>query len=179
MNLFGKWKKDASSSGKASEAFAAPERKSAPSSLKPVQLLIGQHRKVLVVDDNPVVLKAFELKLKALGFSVLTATEGADAVSMARQERPDLIVLDINFPPDVGSSGLQWDGFTIMQWMQRFQEAANIPVIIITGGDPEKFKEKAIAAGAVAFFHKPINNEEFLITVRRVLGQTAAKPETP
>ena len=106
---------------------------------------------------------------------MLTATEGSAAVSTARNERPDLVVLDINFPPDVGSSGLQWDGFNIMQWMHRFQEAADIPVIIITGGDPAKFKERALAAGAAAFFQKPINNEEFLLAVRRILGQSSVK----
>jgi DNA-binding response OmpR family regulator len=60
--------------------------------------------------------------------------------------------------------------------MRRFQEAASIPVIIITTGDPEKLKERALAAGAVAFFQKPINNEEFLITVRRILGQIPPAP---
>src|SRR5262249_1004225 len=99
------------------------------------------------------------------------ATEGAIAVSTARQEKPDLIVLDINFPPEVGAAGLQWNGFTIMQWMRRFQEASAIPVIIITSGEPEKFKDKALAAGAAAFFQKPINNQEFLMTVRRLIGQ--------
>jgi FixJ family two-component response regulator len=47
-------------------------------------------------------------------------------------------------------------------------------VIIITGTDPAKVKERALAAGAVAFFQKPINNEEFLMTVRRVLGHADA-----
>jgi two-component system, cell cycle response regulator DivK len=150
----------------------------ASSAQKPTSPVLGLDRKILVVDDNPVVLKTFELKLKALGFKVITASDGASAVSLARQEKPDLIVLDINFPPDVGSSGLQWDGFNIMQWMQRFQEAANIPVIIITSGEPEKFKERALASGAVAFFQKPINNEEFLMAVRRILGQPA-KSSTP
>jgi two-component system cell cycle response regulator DivK len=173
LKLFGKWQKEAPPAKEettfeqpATEA-AAPEQDSS----------LGQNRKILVVDDNPVVLKAFELKLKAVGFQVLTASEGSAAVSMARNERPDLIVLDINFPPEVGSSGLQWNGFNIMQWMHRFQEAANIPVIIITSEDPAKFKEKASAAGAVAFFQKPINHEEFLIAVRRTLGQSAAKPQ--
>lgn len=131
---------------------------------------IGKGRKVLVVDDNETVLKAFELKLKSLGFTVLTATEGPTAVNKARQELPDVVVLDVNFPPDVGNSGLQWDGFNIMQWMKRFQEAATIPIIIITSGDP-KVRDRALAAGAVAFFQKPINNEEFLMTLRRVIGQ--------
>ena len=81
-----------------------------------------------------------------------------------------------NFPPDVGSSGLQWDGFNIMQWLQRFKEVADIPVIIITSGDPEKLKNRALAAGAVAFgFQKPINqHEELLVSIRRTLR---AKPQ--
>jgi two-component system OmpR family response regulator len=168
MKLFGNWRKDSLPKEELPFVESGSDKK--------VQLLIGKNRKILVVDDNPVVLKAFELKLKALGFTVITASEGSAAVSTARQERPDIIVLDINFPPDVGSSGLQWDGFNIMQWMRRFQEAASIPVIIITAGDPEKLKERAMAAGAVAFFQKPINNEEFLLTVRRILGQLSATP---
>jgi CheY-like chemotaxis protein len=140
---------------------------------------LGLNRTILVVDDNLVVLKAFEMKLKTLGFRVLTAADGSDAVALVHQESPDLIVLDLNFPPDVYSYGLQWDGFTIMQWLQRFQEAATIPVIIITGDDPEKFKDKALAAGAVAFFQKPINQEEFLLAVRRALGQPKVDKTKP
>jgi CheY-like chemotaxis protein len=175
MKLFGKWRSEPPKEQKeelpfsSSGGLAPADRENQPA--------IGVNRKILVVDDNPVVLKAFELKLKALGFNVLTASDGAIAVSTARTERPDLIVLDINFPPDVGASGLQWDGFNIMQWMKRFQEASNIPVIIITAGEPEKFEKRALAAGASAFFQKPINNEEFLVTVRRLLGQTSAKPK--
>jgi CheY-like chemotaxis protein len=135
---------------------------------------IGQGKKILVVDDNPVVLKGFEIKMKALGFTVLTATEGTGAVNFVRQEVPDIIVMDINFPTETSPTALQWNGFTIMQWMRRFQEAKDIPVIIITGGDPEKYREKSLASGASAFFTKPINNAEFIMTVRRLLGQ--AKP---
>jgi CheY-like chemotaxis protein len=166
MKFLGSWRKDAQQQ-KEEAPFDGPPP--VPGK-KSAELALGQGRKILVVDDNPTVLKAFELKLKSFGFTVLTASEGAPAVSVARQERPDVIVLDINFPPDVGNSGLQWDGFNIMQWMKRFQEASSIPVIIITSGDP-KLKDKALAAGAVAFFQKPINNEEFLLTLRRVMGQ--------
>ncbi len=165
MKLFGKWRKG---SPKADDTFA--EEPSAPAApAKGGQDLIGQDRKILVVDDNEVVLKAFEMKFKALGFQVFKATDGAAAVSCARHEKPDVIVLDINFPPEVGSSGLQWDGFNIMQWMQRFKEVAEIPIIIITSGDPEKLRNRAMAAGAVAFFQKPINHEELLVSVRRTL----------
>jgi two-component system cell cycle response regulator DivK len=134
-----------------------------------VNAAIGQNRKILVVDDNPVVLKAFELKLKASGFAVLTADEGAAAVSLARQQLPDLIVLDITYPPDVGNSGLQWDGFNIMQWLRRFKEAADIPIIIISGGDPLKYKERSLRSGAAAFFQKPVDYREFLAAVVKLL----------
>lgn len=161
MKLFGKWRKEPAPGG--DTTFASNEPDQATSN-------IGEGRKILVVDDNTVVLKAFEVKLKACGFEVLMASEGAAAVSSARQHRPDLIVLDINFPPDVGSSGLQWDGFNIMQWLRRFQEVSSIPVIIITSGDPTKFKEKALINGAVAFFQKPINYDEFLLAVHRAIS---------
>jgi two-component system, OmpR family, KDP operon response regulator KdpE len=166
MKLFGKWRKEESSEPKEETAFAATA-----SAEKPSQDAIGKNRTILVVDDNAVVLKAFELKLRASGFQVLTATEGAAAVSVARQAKPDIIVLDINFPPDVGSSGLQWDGFNIMTWLRRFQEVATIPVIIISSGEPSKYKQRSLDAGAVAFFQKPINYEEFMVEVRRAFGQ--------
>ncbi len=168
MKLFGKWRKGSASATKQeahTNAFA--EEKTAPSTHG--EHLIGKDRKILVVDDNEVVLKAFELKFKALGFQVFTAADGAAAVSAARHEIPDVIVLDINFPPDVGSSGLQWDGFNIMQWLQRFKDVADIPVIVITSGDAEKLKNRALAGGATAFFQKPINHEELLVSIRRSL----------
>ena len=172
MKLFGSWRKEPVPSEEV--PFAAGEPAESSVATPPGQPPIGQDRKILVVDDNGVVLKAFELKLKALGFKVYTATDGSGAVSTARQELPDLIVLDINFPPEVGASGLQWDGFNIMEWMRRFREVADIPVIIITSGDPAKYKARALAGGASAFFQKPINHEEFLIAVRRILGQNKA-----
>ena len=175
MKMFGKWRKEETETNE-QVPFAAAEP-AAPAYNNPDQPPIGQGRKILVVDDNQVVLKAFELKLKSLGFQIFTAVDGSGAVSTARQERPDLIVLDINFPPDVGSSGLQWDGFNIMEWMRRFREVADIPVIIITSGDPAKFKARALAGGASAFFQKPINHEEFLIAIRRILGQNKVQPQ--
>lgn len=168
MKLFGNWRKESLPEEQPPFAGESANESATPS--------IGQGRKVLVVDDNPVVLKAFEMKLASLGFEVITATDGSGAVSRARTQKPDVMVLDVNFPPDVGSTGLQWDGFNIMQWMKRFQDAANIPVIIITSGEPAKLKEKAIACGAVAFFQKPINNEEFIVTLRRVIGQPKKTP---
>jgi len=172
IKMAGNTRKEAPPPRKEEAPFADKSPAAHPAEAQPP---IGQGRKILVVDDNPVVLKAFEMKLKSLGFTVLTATEGSQAANLANDERPDLIVLDINFTPPAGSGGAQWDGFSIMSWMRRFKEAADIPVIIITGAEPEKFRDRSLAAGAVAFFTKPIDIEEFLATVRRILTQPPAK----
>ena len=130
--------------------------------------------KILVVDDNEVIVKTLSLKLKGAGYQVATAQYGAEAMSVVRMEKPDLILLDITFPPDV--AGVPWDGFRIMEWLHRVDESRKIPIIIITGGEDIKNKERAIASGAVAFFHKPINHDDLLKVVRATLGSHVAKP---
>jgi CheY-like chemotaxis protein len=130
--------------------------------------------KILVVDDNEVIVKTICLKLKGAGYQVATAQDGAEAMSIVRMEKPDLILLDITFPPDV--AGVPWDGFRIMEWLHRVDESRKIPIIIITGGDDVKNKERAMASGAVAFFHKPINHDDLLKVVRSTLGAGAPQP---
>jgi two-component system alkaline phosphatase synthesis response regulator PhoP len=125
-------------------------------------------RKVLIVDDNRIIIKAIEFKLKSKGFEVCSATDGSAAVSAVRREKPDLIVLDVNFPPDVGhGGGIAWDGFLILQWLRQIDEARQTPVIFMS---TEECQDRALAVGAVAFFQKPVNSESFLSVVQRVLG---------
>lgn len=141
-----------------------------------VQSALGANRKILVVDDNPLVLKAFEAKLKANGFTVVTAADGSKVVGSAGQENPDLIILDSNFPPGTGTGGAQWSGLSILQWLGRFKELADIPVIIVTGDDPIQNKDKLAAAGAVAFFQKPVDFGKLLATILEVLGNRPGPP---
>jgi CheY-like chemotaxis protein len=139
-----------------------------PETLPPV----GRNQSILVADDNPVVLKAFELKLKAQGFNVTTTDAGSMVASTAANANAELIILDINL---VESGNVEWSGFTVMQWMARFSELAHIPVILISGSEAENYQEKAIAAGAVAFFRKPINFEELLFVVVQSIEKSAAR----
>jgi CheY-like chemotaxis protein len=62
-------------------------------------------KKILVVDDDPVFTKAISFRLKAEGFEVITALDGGEAVSAMRRHKPDLLVVDIFFPPDVAHGG--------------------------------------------------------------------------
>lgn len=130
-------------------------------------------KKILVVDDDAVVVKALSLKLSAKGFKVITAADGSEAVLSVRKEKPDLILLDVTFPPDVG--GVAWDGFRVVEWLRRLDESQRIPVIIMSGGEREKYKSRTDAIGAVAFFQKPINYDELINTIRKTLDEWPAK----
>jgi two-component system KDP operon response regulator KdpE len=133
--------------------------------------------KILVVDDSPVILKTLSMKLTANGYDVITAEDGGTAVGLVRNKKPDLVILDISFPPDVGhGGGIPWDGFLILDWLRRLDEAKSIPFIIITGGDPSQYKSRALAAGAIKFFQKPLNNDELLVAIRQVLGEAQPQP---
>jgi CheY-like chemotaxis protein len=141
---------------------------SAPALARKIHSPSASAKKILVVDDNEVILKTISLKLKGVGYQAVTAQDGAEAMSVVRMEKPDLILLDIVFPPDV--AGVPWDGFRIMEWLHRVDESRKIPIIIITGGEEVKNKERAIASGAVAFFHKPINHDDLLKVIHATLA---------
>ena len=128
-------------------------------------------KKILVVDDNEIVVKTLSLKLQGAGYHVITALDGAEAVAAARKESPDLILLDISFPPDVG--GVPWDGFRIMEWFQRLDMAMKIPIIIITGTEDPKARERATSSGAIAYFQKPLEHDYLIKVIRATLGDPA------
>jgi len=130
-------------------------------------------QKILIVDDDPVIVKAMSLKLASADYEVVSAVDGSEGIAAARREKPDLILLDINFPADVG---FDWDGFKIIAWLQRVDEAKGTPVVVISGGEAAKFEKRAIQAGAIAYFQKPVDNGKLLVLIRKTLDAAAAKP---
>lgn len=130
-------------------------------------------QKILIVDDDPVILKALTMKLASADYEVVSAADGSEAIAAARKEKPDLILLDINFPVDVG---IVWDGFKVIAWLQRVDEVKGTPVVVISGGEPEKFEKRAIEAGAIAYLQKPVDNGKLLVLIRKTLDAAAAKP---
>jgi CheY-like chemotaxis protein len=137
----------------------------------------AQKKKILVVDDNEIILKTTSMKLQGAGYEVLTSLDPSEGVSAVRKEKPDLVLLDITFPPDVG--GVSWDGFRIMEWLHRVDETKKIPIIVISGVVEEKNKQRAVAAGAVAFFPKPVNFDEMLKVIRATLSSDSSKTPPP
>lgn len=129
-------------------------------------------KKILIVDDDGVVISSLTIKLKASGYDVIKAQDGSTAVNAVRTQKPDAILLDINFPPEF--LAVTWDGFQIMEWLRRLEEGANTPVFIITGGDPEKYVSRARDLGALAFFRKPVVHDQLIAALRRVLKEETA-----
>lgn len=132
---------------------------------------IAQPKKILLVDDNKVILKAVASVLESNGYQVVTATDGAAVVNIVDREIPDLILLDILFPPDAMDVGMHWDGFAIMRWLRNMSEARTVPIIIISGTEPVKYEPLCLAAGAQAFLHKPLDMGELIATIHGVLGE--------
>jgi CheY-like chemotaxis protein len=130
-------------------------------------------KKVMVVDDNEIILKTISLRLRAAGYAPLVARDGVEALAVARREPLDLILLDINFPPDV--DGEPWDGFRILEWLRHLEHVRLVPVIIISGSESAEDHERAERNGATAFFRKPIDHADLLKVVRETL-ETAPVP---
>ena len=139
-------------------------------------------KKILVVDDDQIILKTLTIALSCKGYQVLTAADGPGAVSIVSRDRPDLILLDINFPPDAANvGGALQDGFCIVEWLRRMGEAADIPIILMSGEKSVKFKKRAQAAKVVGFFTKPIDHIALVDTIRATFGEDAGDkpPGTP
>ena len=138
---------------------------------------LTSQKRILVVDDNEIILKTTSMKLQSAGYQVFTAFDASEGVALGRKVKPDLILLDIGFPPEVyenqvvdGWSGMAWDGFRIMDWLHKLDETKRIPIIIISGLIEESNKQRALASGAVAFLPKPVNFDEMLKLIRETLG---------
>jgi DNA-binding response OmpR family regulator len=126
--------------------------------------------KILVVDDDPDLVKALRLRLRANDYDITTASDGYSAIHAAQKERPDLIILDLGLP--VG------DGYVVLDRLQASNPLSSIPVIVLTARDPQSNEDRALKAGAAAFFQKPVDNDELLNVIRVSLPrpQMAAPP---
>ncbi len=120
-----------------------------------------QTKKILIVDDERDIVKGLMIRLKAVGYEVVTAFDGAQGVFMAHKEKPDLIILDIRMPAG--------DGFSVAQRLKRSIHTFTIPVIFLTGSPEQNAEEKAMALGARFFVKKPYDPEELLDAIKRAL----------
>jgi len=117
--------------------------------------------KVLIVDDDLDMRRGLNARLKATNYDTAFAGDAVSAVSVALKERPDLILLDIGLPGG--------DGFPVMQRLQRLASLDAVPIIIVSAREPSTHETKAIAAGAVGYFQKPVDIDKLLSAIANAL----------
>jgi len=121
----------------------------------------------LVVDDDRLLLRLIELNLGKTGIKVLLADSGREALRMAMEEIPDIILLDLMMP--------MMDGYEVMRRLKAGQETRNIPVVMLTAKSSINDRRKCEELGAVAYITKPFNLEELRGTVSSII-QAASEP---
>src|SRR5712692_8583599 len=104
-------------------------------------------RKVLVVDDEPVLVETIAYNLEQAGYEVMTAADGASALEVARRERPDLVILDIMLP--------EMDGLEVCRLLRRENSTATTPIMMLTAKGEEIDKVVGLGAGADDYVTKP------------------------
>jgi CheY-like chemotaxis protein len=135
---------------------------------------LSKGKKVLVVDDDPLFQKVISQKLKASGYSVINAIDGAEAIAAMREQQPDAVLLDVNFPPDIPNGvSVPWDGFKLMHWIRFVEGRSGIPMFIMTSDDIKQHESKATAGGAKGIFHKPVDQMRLVSMVDHVLEEQA------
>ena len=117
---------------------------------------------VLIVEDNELNMKLFHDLLDAHGYRILQTKDGMEALDIAREHRPDLILMDIQLP--------EVSGLEVTKWLKEDESLRSIPVVAVTAfamkGDEEKIRE----GGCEAYIAKPISVANFLETVQRFLS---------
>lgn len=117
---------------------------------------------ILIVEDNELNMKLFHDLLEAQGYDILQTKDGMEALKIARDKRPDLILMDIQLP--------EVSGLEVTKWIKEDDNLKSIPVIAVTAfamkGDEEKIRE----GGCEAYIPKPISVANFLATVQKFLS---------
>lgn len=125
----------------------------------------AQAKTVLIVEDNELNMKLFNDLLEAHGYNTVQTRNGMDALALAREHRPDLILMDIQLP--------EVSGLDVTKWLKEDDELRHIPVIAVTAfamkGDEERIRE----GGCEAYISKPISVGMFLDTIRQFIGAEA------
>ena len=123
-------------------------------------------RKVLLVDDSTTVLMMEKMILAKGPFEVVTARDGVEAIAKARDEQPDVILLDVMMP--------NLDGLSACATIREDASTSHIPIIMVTTRGEEQNIEKAFRNGCTDYVTKPINGLELLTKLQNILGMSAA-----
>ncbi len=119
--------------------------------------------KILVVDDEPDAVELVSFNLKAAGFDVVTAADGAEALKRAKEYQPDLLVLDVMLP--------EVDGLEVCKIIRRDPSVAHIPIIMLTAKAAEIDRVLGLELGADDYVTKPFSPRELVLRIRKILDR--------
>ena len=129
-------------------------------------------KKVLVVEDNELNMKLFCDLLDAFGFETVESRDGLKAVDLARQHKPDLIIMDIQLP--------EVSGLDLTRWIKDDNSINKIPIMAVTAFAMRQDERLVREAGCEAYMSKPIQMMPFIETVKKLTApRTASPPRTP
>lgn len=126
--------------------------------------------KILIVDDEPHMLRVTELSLKKGGYSLILGRNGREAIELARREKPALIIMDVLMP--------EMDGLTALRQLKQDEQVKSIPVIMLTARGHVLTRQEAETCGAAVFLTKPFSPTQLLSEARRFVAPPAP-PTTP
>lgn len=127
--------------------------------------------KILVVDDEQDVVDLVEYNLKSAGFSVLKAYDGKEGFKKAKENKPDLIILDIMLP--------EMDGFEVCKLLRRERETSSIPIIMLTAKAAEVDRVVGLEIGADDYLTKPFSPRELVLRVKALLRRVKGNEQEP
>lgn len=119
-------------------------------------------KKVLIVDDEPLIVKVLSIRLEGLGYKVFTALDGEEGLDAIKKEKPDLVMLDIGLP--------RLDGTTLCELVKTGADTKHIKVIMLTGKRLMGDMESSFAAGADLYVNKPYEWKRLLEHIRQLIG---------
>ena len=122
---------------------------------------------ILVADDEASMRKVLSLRLGSCGYKIILVADGCEAVQLAKERRPDLVLLDVMMP--------RLDGFETCRTLKAAQETRDIPVLLITAKDSESLSADVRASGADGYVRKPYDYQELLDSIRDVLEKSHPK----
>ncbi|HAJ57472.1 MAG TPA: two-component system response regulator [Candidatus Omnitrophica bacterium] len=122
-------------------------------------------KKILVVDDEPKIVQVITSRLKANHYETCAAFDGMQAVHLAHEQKPDLIILDIRMPAGGGMS--------VYKNLKMSSDTATIPIIFLTADASPETREKVLEMGAEGFITKPFDSEDLMKKVNDILGEGA------
>lgn len=136
----------------------------------PAQPLTGTpmgRKKILIIDDENLILMTTALLLKHIDMDVVTANSGLEGIALAGREKPDIILLDIMMP--------QMDGWGVLSRLRADNGLSGTPVILFSGDDAANSREKALEMGVSAVFEKPFDSIELINTINGLIEKGTQK----